>query len=95
MQLEIIDDYYVTIDRRQTAWGEVAHLEISRVDNQPVHRWHDLQRIKNQVCGAGAVAIEIYPAAGRLVDAQHAYHLWVLPEGFQIPFGIHAADSGG
>lgn len=88
-----VGDYYVTVDTRPTAWGEVTHLEISRVDNQPIHIWHDLQRIKDHVCGASAVAVEIYPAAERLVDAQHAYHLWVLPRGFCIPFGIHEKDN--
>lgn len=85
-------NYTIVVDDRQTPWGVVRHLEISRKDNQPIHNWHDLQRIKNEVAGEHRVAVEVYPDVDRLVDAQHAYHLWVLPEGFELPFGIHEKD---
>lgn len=92
-QVEKVNAYLVVQDARQTEWGEVIHLEIAREDEQAIHNWMDLQDIKNYLFGPERVAIEVYPAASRLVNAQHAYHLWVLPEGFRIPFGIHEEDS--
>lgn len=93
LDIRRVGDYQVVVDDRTTAWGTVRHLEISRRDNAPVHNWHDLQRVKNELCGEHRLAIEVYPAADRLVDAQNAYHLWVLPEGFELPFGIHEGDN--
>lgn len=93
LDLRTVGEYMVAVDVRQTAWGEVTHLEISRSDNRPVHDWYELWKVKNDVCGLQRVAVEVYPAAARLVDAQHAYHLWVLPEGFELPFGIHELDN--
>lgn len=88
-------DYQVVVDDRTTPWGTVRHLEISRKDNQPVHSWWDLQYIKNALCGAHRAAMEIYPTWDRVIDVQHAYHLWVLPADFTIPFGIHEKDNLG
>jgi hypothetical protein len=103
MKLERVDNtlpemwsgegYLIVVDKRQTSWGEVTHLEITREDNQPIHRWYDLFQIKTQLCGTHSLAIEIYPPSCRLIDAQHTYHLWVLPAGFVIPFGIHELDQ--
>ena len=93
LDLRTVGEYMVAVDVRQTAWGEITHLEIARRDNLPVHKWYDLLNVKDEVCGEERVAVEVYPARSRLVDAQHAYHLWVLPEGFVLPFGIHEDDN--
>lgn len=29
-----------------------------------------------------------------LVDQANVYHLWVLPAGFQLPFGLHLPGGG-
>lgn len=39
--------------------------------------------------GDRRVAIEVFPTKKNLVDVCDVYHLWVLPKGFQLPFGIH------
>lgn len=54
------------------------HLVIRRRDGKPLHSWHDLQRIKNELVGQEEEAVEVYPAESRLVDRKHIYHLWVL-----------------
>lgn len=41
--------------------------------------WREAQRIKNELAGEDATAIEIYPPAGEVIDAADMYHLWVLP----------------
>lgn len=66
----------------------MMHLSIKRNDKAPLHDWRDLQRIKNELCGAEREAIELYPAESRLVDSANQYHLWVLPEGEHVPVGF-------
>lgn len=66
---------------------ELTQLAIKRIDKQPIHDWRDLQRIKNELCGAEREAVELYPAESRRVDTANQYHLWVLSEGQRIPFG--------
>lgn len=67
--------------------ASVTHLSIKRNDRREVHDWRDLQRVKNEVCGEAAEAVEVYPAERRLVDTANQYHLWVFPDGFELPFG--------
>jgi len=66
--------------------GEVAWLSIKRLDKEPIHDWRDLQRIKNEVVGEEAEAIEIYPAESRKMDVANQYHLFVFQG--QIPVGF-------
>lgn len=83
---------YVVMTRKiLTAWGVVEHACIRNRDSTDIS-WAEKQRIKNDLFGRNAVAIEVFPAADRLVDAANMYHLWILPEGFQLPFGLHEND---
>jgi len=66
--------------------GEVVWLSIKRHDKEPIHDWRDLQRIKNEVVGETAEAMEIYPAESRLMDASNQYHLFALH--VEIPLGF-------
>ena len=66
---------------------KVTWLSIKRLDRRPLHDWRDLQRIKNELCGPECEAVELYPSEARLVDTSNQYHLWVIKEGFQFPFG--------
>lgn len=68
-------------------FGRCIHLSIKRNDRAPVHDWRDLQRIKNEIVGAEAEAVELYPAESRLVDGANQYHLWCFP-GYRFPFGF-------
>lgn len=68
----------------ETPWGEASHLHVQRWDTKRVRSWGALQDIKNQLCGPEAVAIEMYPAEGDVVDECHHYHLWVLPSGLDL-----------
>jgi hypothetical protein len=47
-----------------------------------------MQRVKNELVGAGRVGIEVFPAQADVVDAANMFHIWVLPEGFQLPFSL-------
>lgn len=68
--------------------GRCSYLSIKRIDKDPIHDWRDLQEIKNQLCGDEREALEIYPAESRLIDTANQYHLFVMPEGEDIPFGF-------
>lgn len=65
-----------------------THLSCKREDRLPIHDWRQLQQIKNEICGPEREAVEIYPAESRIVDTANEYHLWVFPEGYEIPFAF-------
>jgi hypothetical protein len=69
--------------------GDMIHLSIKRIDQEPVRSWRDLQRIKNELVGPECEAVELYPAESRLVDSANQYHLFVLTNPAQrIPLGF-------
>lgn len=70
---------------RITDYGPVRHLLIQRVTGERVSRWEPLQRVKNEVAGPDASAVELYPAECDVVNDCHMYHLWVLPRGYPLP----------
>jgi len=57
--------------------------------------WDDLQRIKNELAGEDRTAIEVFPTVSDLVDKAPMRHLWVLPSGYALPFGLHRQESWG
>ena len=50
------------------AVNEIVHLSIKSNDRSPVLDWRDKLRIKNELCGEDAEAVELYPAMNRVVD---------------------------
>lgn len=81
--------YSVQFFQHETEWGTVDHLMVRRHDGQPIRSWTDMQAIKDDLMGPERVGVEVYPAAADLVDSANIYHLWVLPEGMVLPFGLH------
>lgn len=63
----------------------VTHLAI-RTASQLEPPWRDMQRIKNEICGPEATAIQVMPPASELVDEADMYHMWVLSE--RLPFTL-------
>jgi hypothetical protein len=76
-----------------TEWGTVKHAVVRTAMNAEL-KWSEKQRLKNEVFDAASIAIEVYPHADRVIDAADVYHLWILPVGMELPFGIHARDCG-
>lgn len=74
-------------------WGEIAHLQIARHDGSEIDGWDDLNRIRRELY-PGHTAIEVYPTDDKLVDQAAARHLWVLPAGVELPFGLHLWKEG-
>lgn len=80
---------YVVMTRLvETSWGIVKHLCIRNAANTDI-KWSEKQRIKNEVVGPERIAIEVFPKISQLVDEANMYHLWVLPEGIELPFRLH------
>lgn len=77
------------VNRRELGDGGV-HLSIKRIDQEPVHDWRDLQRIKNELIGPECEAVELYPAEERRVDTANQYHLWgTADRTFRFGFGFN------
>jgi hypothetical protein len=72
---------------RSDVFGDIAHLSIKTHDKQARHDWRELQRIKNELCGEEAEAVELYPAESRVVDTANQYHLFVFRE-YKVPLGF-------
>ena len=82
--------YVVMFYWHDTPIGQVLRLAIRRNDAAPVRSWPDLQRIKDELVGTQALAVEVFPARSHMVDEANLYHLWVVPGG--LPFGLHLND---
>jgi hypothetical protein len=80
--------FTVLIRDLPTDWGVVQHAMITHMPGQEPTTWAEKQRIKDRLFGRGRTAIEVFPPASELVDGADAYHLWVLPEGFALPFNL-------
>lgn len=78
----------VQMSEDETEWGTVLHLWVRRNDQGTGVTWTDLQRIKDELIGPERTGVQVYPARSDLVDAANIYHVWVLPEGFKLPFGL-------
>lgn len=48
--------------------------------------WPEMQRIKDEIAGPDATAVEVYPPKAEIIDAADMYHLWVLPA--PLPFSL-------
>lgn len=84
--------YAVLIREVKSPWGPVQHAAISTLASTDIP-WRDKQRIKNELFGPERVAIEVFPAESQMVDGANMYHLWVLPPGTALPFGLHTDPS--
>lgn len=84
------NDYYQVTARIYP--DGLTHLSCKREDRLPIHDWRQLQQIKNEVCGPERVGVEVYPPESQIVDTSNEYHLFVLPEGFELPFAFKDSD---
>jgi len=87
--------YHVAVDKAtEHGFGplgdnEFWHLSIKRHDREPMNDWREMQRIKTEICGPDAEAVQLYPAEDRVVDTANQFHLYVLI-GCRYPFGFPA-----
>lgn len=81
------NDYVAMFRTIESAIGTVQHVCIRNTEGTDIP-WAEKQKIKNELFGKEAHAIEVYPKESLLVDEANMYHLWVLPEDCEIPFGL-------
>jgi len=84
--------YSVQFSKEQSDWGEIIHLWIRRHDNQDIP-WRDKMKIKESLMGVKRFAIEVFPPNDKLIDQADMYHIYVLPVGFELPFGLHLTQK--
>lgn len=84
------DDGYSVMSRQiMTDWGVVEHVTMQNMAGAGDIPWAVKQEIKEELFGIRSIAIEVFPARKNLVDVMDVYHLWIMPKGFVMPFGIH------
>lgn len=69
-------------------YGPVLHAAVRNAAGSDIP-WAEKQRIKNELFGEERMAIEFFPKDSQLIDQAPMYHLWVFPEYFEFPFGLH------
>lgn len=83
-------NHVFSVLERTLPTGETHLMVTSLSGERPT--WYELQRIKNELAGANATGVEIYPPQDQLVDGADAYHLWIVPGG--LPFGLKTEHGG-
>lgn len=66
------------------------HLAVSSL-SQIRPTWHEMQRIKDELAGPSATAVEVYPPRAEIVDDADMFHIWVLPS--PLPFSLADRES--
>jgi hypothetical protein len=76
----------------------VTHLAVaSLTEERPT--WWEMQRIKCELAGPDATAVEVYPPAAEVVDGADMFHIWVIPGGLSFSLweitetGVGCADG--
>ena len=77
-----------------TSHGEVRHFAVRTALSNELP-WVAMQHIKDTLAGPERIAVEVCPRAQDIVDEADMYHLWVLPEGARLPFGLHPGGHHG
>lgn len=65
--------------------GSAIHLAVSSLSGDRPS-WPEMQRIKDEIAGPNATAVEVYPPQSEVVDGADMYHLWVLFS--PLPFSL-------
>lgn len=75
--------YIVMIDdHAKTTKGSAIKAMIRQNDAEPIkNHWAEIQRIKNEIFGSDAIAVEYYPAEEDLADVANIYWIWLFPAG--------------
>lgn len=61
-------------------------LMIRRHDGGKHFPWPHLQAIKDELAGKNREAVQVFPRQRDIVDAANMAHLWLVPEGEQLPY---------
>lgn len=87
-EVELWKNLHVTVTVERYEDGAPRVIHVRRNDRKPIRDWRVLQRVKNEIAGPEAEAVELYPRESRLVDTANSYWLWVAPKGQEFAFGF-------
>ncbi|ANH49077.1 DUF7694 domain-containing protein [Tritonibacter mobilis] len=74
---------FCVLDRMD--FSGARHLAVSSLSEiRPT--WREMQRIKDEIAGPDATAIEVYPPHAEIVDQADMFHIWVVPG--PLPFSL-------
>lgn len=69
-------------DNAKTTAGNAIKIMIRANDAKPiVNHWSEIQKIKNEIFGEDATAIEYFPSEKNLADVANIYWIWIFPDG--------------
>ncbi len=75
----------------ERAAGEgVTHYAVASLSGERP-TWWEMQRIKDELAGEDATAVEVYPPHAEIMDEADMFHIWVMPGG--LPFIIRKKDA--
>jgi hypothetical protein len=83
---DIESEYYVLLRGN--------HLKVSRHDKRDGITWDTLQRIKNEMCGEEATAVEFYPPVSQLHYVGNFRHLWIV-DGVPVECNLSGGKTRG
>lgn len=67
-------------DHALTSKGPAIRAMVQNHSNTRIlHHWSEMQRIKNEIFGPEATAVEYYPAESKLQDTHQIYWMWIFP----------------
>lgn len=72
----------------RTVAGGVVHYAVTSL-SQERPSWWEMQRIKDELAGKDATAVEVYPPHADIVDGADMFHIWIIPGG--LPFTLATA----
>jgi hypothetical protein len=88
--------YEVQIFSIETPIGGVNQATIIRHGDVATISWEEIQRIIHELFGDDVTAVEIFPALKHEWKTKIGLRvLWVLPEGYELPFGLHVKGAFG
>lgn len=68
-------------DNEPVTTGYAIRAMIQRHDDSPIPgHWSEMQKIKNEIFGTEATAIEYYPPESELVNFHNIYWMWIFPD---------------
>lgn len=66
----------------QTTHGPAIQVLIQNHTDTPIiNHWSEIQRIKNDLFGREAMAIEYFPPESELIDQHNIYWIFIFPDG--------------
>jgi len=82
---------FSVLDRTTT--DGVRHLAVASL-SQIRPSWYEMQRIKDELAGPDATAVEVYPPHAEIVDGADMFHIWVLPTPLSFGLRMTAITQG-